>query len=149
MSIEFFVSTDEEVENTNDFDDFVELGCQYNIIASGANDFKTVRDIYNFFIQNEDFVPNQIIKTLNCLYSGEKFRLNIYKFDKRFTELVAKIEHSQLDTTETIEYWHTRNYYSMGTWNAFFGLHNLCKFAVRDNKDVFIYEEINESKLER
>lgn len=144
MPIEFFVSTDEEVKITNDFERFVELTCQYNIIAMGANDLKTVRDISNFFLQNEDFVPNQIIQSVCCFYSGKTFQINVYKFDKEFTKAIARIEHSKLDTPESIEYWHSKGYFSQAIWNAVYGLHNLCIFAVRDNKDVYMFQDIDD-----
>lgn len=144
MSIEFFVSDDDEVENISNFDELFDMMSRYNIIASGANDFKTVRDISNFFLENDDYVPTEAIKPQKFLEDDKTIKVNIYKFDKLFTSSVAEIEHEKLKSPEAIEYWHSRGYFSQGTWNAFFGLHNLCIFAVRDNKDIYIYEEINE-----
>lgn len=149
MSIEFFVATEEELANLNDIDELFEQMSQYGIIATGANDFKTVRTISSFFLQNEDSVPNEVIKTLNFVHKDEKFIINIYKFEKEFTQGVASIDKEQLNTPEAIKYWQSRGYFSQGTWNAIYGLYNLCNFAVRDNKDIYIYEEINESELEK
>jgi hypothetical protein len=149
MSIDFFVSTDSELNATNNVDELFELLFQYNLNASGVNDFKTVRDISNFFLKNDIYVPTEIVKTYHFVDSDKNFKVNVYKFDKVFTEEVAKIEQDKIDNLEAIEYWHSRGYFSQGTWNAIYGLHNLCIFAVRDNKNIYIYEEINESVLEK
>jgi hypothetical protein len=149
MSIEFFVSTDSELNAINNFDELFELLFQYNLNASGANDFKTVRDISNFFLKNEIYVPTEIVKTYHGVALDINFTVNVYKFDKVFTEEVAKIERDKIDNLEAVEYWQSRGYFEMGTWNAIYGLHNLCIYAVEDNKDIYIYEEIDASVLEK
>src|SRR4051812_19592063 len=132
MSIEFFVATDDELAKIDDIDELFDLSFQYDINAAGANNFEAVRDLCKFFFQDEIYVPNQVIKTLNDVLDNQNYTFRIYKIDQKFVEGVANFEKSKLDNSEASKYWHSKYYHSQAIWNCMYGVHNLCLYAVRD-----------------
>ena len=147
-SLEFFVATDDEVANLDDFERLFELICKYEIIASGAKNFQDFKLLSNFFLQNEKYVPKKIVKTIRKTLKNEKLIFDIYKLERTFTKNVARIEKDKLANPDSIEFWQSRGYFSQGTWNCIFGVHNLCNFAIKDGKNLYLVEEANELRME-
>ncbi len=141
MSLEFFVATDAEVARLNDWAELFDLVSRYGIIASGAENFKDFKLLSNFFLQGEEYFPKKIIKTIQEHIEDETYRFGIYKLERNFIENVAQIDKAKLDNLDSIEYWQSRGYYEQGIWNCVYGVHNLCNYAIRDGKNLYILEE--------
>jgi hypothetical protein len=142
MSLEFFVATDDEVVNINDFENLVNLTFRYDICASGAENFQDFKLLLKFFLQNEDYVPKELLKTVREKSENGSFSFEIYKLERNVIENVAQIDKAKLDNPDSIEFWQSRGYFSQGTWNCIFGFHNLCNYAVRDGKNLYLVEII-------
>jgi hypothetical protein len=142
MSLEFFVATDDEVTDLNDFESLVNLTFRYKICASGAGNFQDFKLLLEFFLQNEDYVPNKVIKSCEEKFEDVNLKFEIYKLKRKLIENVAQIDKAKLDNPISIEFWQSRGYFSQGTWNYIFGFHNLCNYAVRDGKNLYLVEII-------
>lgn len=148
-------ATDDEIVNLKSIDDLFDLEKKYRIGASGAYDFQAIISLSQLFFQNEDYVPKEVFFELYWEFESKPCLIKFYKLEQEFIEKVATVvEDEKLyllgRNWGNSEYWQNRNYSGgMGLYNCLFGLNNLCKFAVRDNKNVYLMEEINESNLEK
>lgn len=142
MSLEFFVATDVEVADLNNFENLVELIFRYEICASGANNFQDFNLLTKFFLQNnEDYIPKEIIKIINENLDGRDYIFKIYRLESKLVENIARIDKAKLNDPSSIHYWHSRGYFEQNIWNCVFGVNNLCNFAVRDNRNLYLVND--------
>ncbi len=154
MSFDFLLATDEEIlglriENEKSLIDTLDLWLESNNLEMGSNDFQGVKDLANFFLLSEDSVPNEIINEFSLELDKKLITYKLYQFEKDFIERVAKFDEKKLDDLNAIEFWQSRGYFSPVIWCAMYGLHRLSKSAIRENKNIYLLEEINESNLEK
>lgn len=138
MPLDFFVATDDEVANLNVLENLVELICRYEISACGANNIQDFKLLSEFFLQYEENVQKEFIKTLKGNLFDENYTFDIYKLERKFIENVAQIDKEMLDNEDSVKFWQSRGYFEQGIWNCVYGVHNLCNYAVRDSKNLYL-----------
>jgi hypothetical protein len=148
MSIEFFVATNDEFKRINNFDDIFNLMDFYQIGASGANNFQAIHSLSQLFFQNEKHVPTEVLSELNYEFQEERGVIKFYKLDQDFIKVAAsnnkKEQRLELDKIwRESEYWKSRGNQGFGISNCLYGLISLCEFAVRDSKNVYLFEELS------
>lgn len=154
MSIDFVTANDAEIKNLKKIDDLFNLQDIYGIHAPGAHDFQAINSISQSFFQDESQVPNEIVFELDWEFENKPLKIIFYKLNAEFVTKIASFENDdvvwELDRVwKDSNYWKSRGGGGFGASNCLFGLRNLCQYAVRDNKNVYLLEEIDESKLEK
>ena len=154
MSFDFLMATDEEIsslriKNDKDLIETIEKWLKSNSLEMGPNNFQGIKDLVSFFLQDEDFVPKEVVKEFRLKMDGKPLIYKIYRFEKEFIKGVAKFEKKRLDDSNAIEFWQSRGYGSPAIWCAMYGLYKLSKFAVQENKNIYLWEETDESILEK
>ncbi|MEP6900150.1 MAG: hypothetical protein ABJA66_00285 [Actinomycetota bacterium] len=139
MPAEYFIANSNEVTNLKNFEDLFALMQRYENFG-GISDFQAVYSLSRLFFQDEKHIPKDIHKHLA---DSSK----IYLFGEDFVTKIASFDREEMNSLASMwredEYWKAKNYFGMGIWSDLYELYDLCKIALRENKNLNLVDESN------